>query len=403
MRLLKVRFRCEQDVLALADKLSVDFLPKAKEASLKADGTKDLLKEVRPKRAVNGRKHNRVNYWDLLGMPEFVQNKNDGAHHKIEFHTDLDPKFLSDVFEQKITDRTRSIWFPEKKPEKKTLEWRSNELMWNQFPIYIISKGRPNSLTAQTLSEIGFDFRIIVEPQEQYEYRANWGDKVIVGDFDNPHKCSIPARNFVDKITTSNWYWLMDDNIRHFYRLNHNKKYLLKTPNFLRAAEDFVMQFDNVGQAGLNYQYLLSQNDKYPPYYYNTRVYSCILMRKDVENVRVDGELWRGKYNEDTDLSLRVLKAGYDTILINSFLAGKIGTLTMKGGNTDELYKAQTNNRLEFAESLRDQHPDVARVVWRYNRWHHEVDYRGFQTGDLKLKEGAAIPDYGLELLPILS
>jgi len=54
----------------------------------------------------------------------------------------------------------------------------------------------------------------------------------------------------------------------------------------------------------------------------------------------------------------------------------------MKGGNTDTIY-AETNNRKEFAESLQQQHPDVVKVVWRFNRWHHEVNYNKFKNNQL--------------------
>lgn len=85
---------------------------------------------------------------------------------------------------------------------------------------------------------------------------------------------------------------------------------------------------------------------------------------------------WRGKYNEDTDLSLRALTAGWCTVLFHAFLIDKHPTMQMKGGmkggNTNDLY---ANGRLEFAQSLQPQHPDVAKVVQRYNRWHHSVDY----------------------------
>lgn len=56
----------------------------------------------------------------------------------------------------------------------------------------------------------------------------------------------------------------------------------------------------------------------------------------------------------------------------------------MKGGNTDTVY-AETNDRKEFAESLKEQHPDVVDVVWRFNRWHHDVDYRRFRGNKLKI------------------
>ena len=72
---------------------------------------------------------------------------------------------------------------------------------------------------------------------------------------------------------------------------------------------------------------------KIPPYYPNTRIYSCMLIKNDIPY------RWRGRYNEDTDLSIRVLKDGWCTILFNAFLADKSQTMTMKGGNTEDLYK----------------------------------------------------------------
>ena len=33
---------------------------------------------------------------------------------------------------------------------------------------------------------------------------------------------------------------------------------------------------------------------------------------------------------------------------------------------------------------LQKIHPDVAVVKWKYNRWHHEVDYRPFKANELK-------------------
>ena len=110
------------------------------------------------------------------------------------------------------------------------------------------------------------------------------------------------------------------------------------------------------------------------PYFTNTRIYSCLLIRNSIPFA------WRGKYNEDTDLCLRVLKAGYATVLFNAFLMQKADTMKMKGGNTDDLY---ANGRLEFAQSLQRQHPDVVRVGIRFQRDHHYVDYSTFKNNSL--------------------
>jgi hypothetical protein len=109
---------------------------------------------------------------------------------------------------------------------------------------------------------------------------------------------------------------------------------------------------------------------------------------------------WRGRYNEDTDLSLRVLKDGWCTVLFNAFLAGKVTTMRMTGGNTDELY--QDDGRKKMAEELVEQHPDVAKVVWKFNRWHHQVDYSSFKKNELIRKDNQTIPsginNYGMVL-----
>ena len=54
------------------------------------------------------------------------------------------------------------------------------------------------------------------------------------------------------------------------------------------------------------------------------------------------------------------------------------------------------------SQMLADMHPDVAKVVWRYGRWHHYVDYLPFKKNMLKLKDGITLPtetnNYGLKL-----
>jgi hypothetical protein len=48
-------------------------------------------------------------------------------------------------------------------------------------------------------------------------------------------------------------------------------------------------------------------------------------------------------------------------------------------------------------------HPDVAKVVWRFNRWHHHVDYKTFKKNKLIKKQGIfinnGINNYGMKLI----
>lgn len=178
----------------------------------------------------------------------------------------------------------------------------------------------------------------------------------------------------------------MDDNIRFFYRSHKNTKLKCLTSAPFRICEDFTDRFTNVAMSGMNYNYFMPCNVEKIPYYLNTRIYSCILLSNDIKH------RWRGKYNEDTDLSLRILKDKHCTILLNSFTCGKVTTLTMKGGNTEEIYKLNKegfDNRYEFAKSLYDQHPDVVEITQKWGRFHHHVDYSSFAHNKLELN-----PDY---------
>ena len=50
-------------------------------------------------------------------------------------------------------------------------------------------------------------------------------------------------------------------------------------------------------------------------------------------------------------------------------------------------------------------HPDIAKVVWKFNRWHHQVDYKVFKDNKLIKKEGLILNDginnYGMKLIDI--
>ena len=79
-------------------------------------------------------------------------------------------------------------------------------------------------------------------------------------------------------------------------------------------------------------------------------------------------------------------------------MAGKVTTQRCKGGNTDNVY-VDGDNRLKFAESLKEQHPDVTKVVKKLGRWHHQVDYSGFKQG-LDPYLSYRVCDYKLRLDP---
>lgn len=271
-----------------------------------------------------------------------------------------------------------------------------------KYPIYVISKQRwKNCLTARELLKMNVPFFLVVEPEEYQEYCKIWPTvKIITTPFSNLKQGSIPVRNFVWDLALKSGekrYWILDDNIEGFHRLHNNEKFKVADGTIFRCCEDFVDRYENIPMAGMNYYSFCKKTHKVPPFYTNTRIYSCILL----ETSRPDR--WRGLYNEDTDLSLRFLKQGLCTVLFNAFLCGKVTTMRMRGGNTDNVY-AKTEKRKEFAQSLVDQHPDVTKIVWKFNRWHHQVDYKTFKKNLLKpisTFSNNISNNYGMSLQPL--
>ena len=268
------------------------------------------------------------------------------------------------------------------------------------YPVYIISKGRWESrLTAKSLDAIGVPYRIVVEPQEFAAYASVISSaRILQLPFSNLGQGSIPARNWVWEHAISEgaeWHWILDDNINGFYRLNRNLKTPVGSGTIFKAAEDFVERYENIALAGFDYFMFASRKSKIPPFRWNTRIYSCILIRNDLQY------RWRGRYNEDTDLSIRIRKDGWCTVLFSAFLCGKSQTMTMKGGNTDQLYKG--DGRLKMAESLREQHPEIVEVTQKWGRYQHQVDYSFFARNRPRLKPGvrieAGVNNYGMTLI----
>lgn len=284
--------------------------------------------------------------------------------------------------------------------------------MQPNFPIYIVSKGRfNNGLTTRALSEMNVPHFVVVEENEYDLYKNGrcFGELIILPETykteyevcdDLGLSKSVgagAARNFCIDHSLANGFnrhWVMDDNIDAFHYLNRNEKFEVRTGSTLKAAEDFVCRYANVPVSGLNYYSFCKKTDKVAPYILNTRIYSCLLIDNH------SGYRWRGRYNEDTDLSLRVLKDGLCTIQFNAFLCGKITTQRMRGGNSADFYDDE--GTYPKSKMLADMHPDVAEVVFKFGRWHHYVDYTPFKKNRLiKIVNTEKMPkvnNYGLVL-----
>lgn len=243
------------------------------------------------------------------------------------------------------------------------------------YPVYVISKGRADCcFTANFLIEDGVDFRIVVEPQEEELYAAIYGrERLLILPFSNLGLGGIPARNWVWEHAKAAGYkrhWILDDNIRNIKKYHKGKKLKVSSGLAFKVVEDFTDRYTNVALSGFNYSTFVglgtsSSGQKYPPFHLNVHIYSALLILNSLE------QRWRGRYNEDTDLCLQVLSDNWCTVSFNIFNAEKMATMTMKGGNTTELYKG--DGRLKMARSLERAWPGVVETKSRYGRPQHHV------------------------------
>ena len=262
------------------------------------------------------------------------------------------------------------------------------------YPIYIISKGRHDTRkTSRALEQMRVPYKIVIEPQEHDAYSSVIdSSKILVLPFSNLGQGGIPARNWVWKHARESGakrHWILDDNISGFRNLKNKNRIPCKNGEPFAMIERFVDRFTNVPMAGMQYTgFMVSESSTAKgaaklPVTMNTRVYSCVLLCNKIKCFE-----WRGRYNEDTDLSLRFLKAGYCTMLFNAYMCDKQTTMTMKGGNTDELYKQDEkfDGRFEMAKHLQKQHPDVTKIHYRWGRWQHQVNFSKFKNNVLLRK-----------------
>jgi len=377
------------------------------------------------------------------GMPEYKHEDLQPYQSVIvHFRNQQDRIDFAKLVNQSLTAKTKSIWHP-----KAVIGTAADKVFTGgqgavpRYPVYIISKGRWESrLTSKALEWIKVPYHIVVEPQEFDNYAAVIDPKKILTlPFSNLGLGGIPARNWVYEHAIASGaerHWILDDNISGFCRFHDNLKVEVDSAATFCAVEDWVDRYENVAMAAFNYDYFAprKQGAKIKPITLNTRCYSGILLSNKVPH------RWRGRYNEDTDLSLRLLKDGHCTALFNAFLMYKKPTLTMKGGNTDELYAGaeaaqkeweshaascaackrctdgygsevqpcaegrvilEKDGRWRMAEHLREQHPDVTSVERKWGRWQHLVDYRQFRNNELVLRpdfDPSAVKDYGMTL-----
>jgi hypothetical protein len=383
-----------------------------KKVNIKSLATIQTLKMKRSKPSFN----DYFERCDWSRMPEFTIDEELANCPSFELYLekgDKEAPFCKELKKRTgltFSDKSKYKWYPSRPvPASKLHYYVFEEEFVPKYPIYVISKGRWDKRhTSRYLEWSKIDYKIVIEQSEYENYAAVIDPaKIIVmpDEFKQEqikigNGGGIPVRNFVMRHSKERGdirHWILDDNIATYKRMQNSDRVIIKGGGAFRIVEDFTDRYENILLSGHNYtMFCISTNTRFRPLTKNTRIYSSILIHNSIPFE------WRGVYNEDVDLSIRVLKAGYPTILFNSILADKICTMATKGGNTSTIY-ADEDYAKRKVKSLISQHPDIVKLTTaKFDRDHHQVNYEGFKSLIFKLKEGEVLVDetydYGMVL-----
>lgn len=232
-------------------------------------------------------------------------------------------------------------------------------------------------MTAKIFEGAGIDYFIVVEPQEADEYIAALSEKrVLILPFSNLGLGSFPARNWCWEHAIANGHkkhWVFDDNIRCFNKWGNGRRTKVEQVKDAISYVEFFSDKNDVDISGFEYRTFCVRQPK-KPFKTNCHVYSTLLIKNSLPY------RWRLKYNEDVDLCLQVLHNGGSTASCLFYLAEKIPTSNkMKGGNQTELYKGNDpKKKLLKAKMLQAVWPQYVKVVIRFGRYHHLINWKIF-------------------------
>jgi hypothetical protein len=236
----------------------------------------------------------------------------------------------------------------------------------------------------------------VVEAAEEEAYKAGNPDcKVIVwpqrlmDEYEktpelDPHPTTGAAHNYAWEHSREMGYthhWIMDDNIRYFLIRKDGRRAKVGNAKALKFNEDFIQKYENLAGVAL----AMSPFMQGKTFALNTRLYCAVLYRNDLHKY---GIKWRRGLNDDTIVSLDILKTGYWCTAENRAVGiMKIGTSRkgrLAGGMTD--FYAQGGFIKKSAELVRI-HPDCAKTVVKFNRVHHTVDFSQFKQQLIPVKK----------------
>lgn len=186
------------------------------------------------------------------------------------------------------------------------------------WPIFVPSKGRPDSTTLRLLT--GLPVRVVVEPQDRAAYAAA---QPSVEQFVLPKSnqgIAFVRQWILDR--ADDWYWMLDDDITAFFRVEGKRCVKCPPAEALLAGQQAAVP--TVGQVALEYQQFAWSSGGLPKF--NSYADVCVGIHPRVRSA--------AKYRaavalkEDRDFTMQIIRSGLDVVRCAShaFSAPKNGS-----------------------------------------------------------------------------
>lgn len=257
--------------------------------------------------------------------------------------------------------------------------------------IYIISKGRPQCKTAQTLTKMEYPgpwFIVCGNNDETIpEYKKRWGeDRVLVFDwyeqikhtdvmdnfgFDSMPSGAAPARNAVFEFSRQRGelrHWQMDDDFTSFRLAGTDARHAYKMTG--EVFYWWLARISRYGQdAGLANVGIALAQDAFPQL--AKTFYPRVFAGHNMSNDPAITPEWRGRFNDDTIHAVNVHRLGqHKEMQLICISINTPNTQQEKGGLT-EMYQALGTVRKTAYLILAA--PNAAKLKIRFGRYHHIV------------------------------
>lgn len=260
--------------------------------------------------------------------------------------------------------------------------------------IYIISKGRPECITAQTLTKLNYpgEWYIVCGNNDETipQYIRNWGEnKVLIFDwyneiedtdtldnfgFDNMPSGASPVRNATIRISKErgekrHWqfdddyraFWLTDADLKHKRRIDNGELLCWWMCRIAKFADS--CHLPNCGFA-------LGTIESAPENAVNmgTRVFNAHNMSSEGLTTR-----WRSRLNDDLINAIETHRLGQKTEFSFLFLCLVMPPSQQEQGGLSDIYRAEGTVRKSAYPILLA--PNAARLIIKFGRYHHKVDW----------------------------